>query len=128
MITIYCDGASKGNPGPASIGVSGKSGNDEIFTISVAIGRKTNNEAEWASLKAGIEKAIELGETELVVYMDSELVVRQVTGVYKTKMSHLKKFKEETQNLIKNFKLFTIKHIPREKNSRADELANLALK
>jgi len=128
MMTIYCDGASKGNPGPASIGVSGKSGDEEVFTIAKAIGHKTNNEAEWAALIAGIEKVLELGKKDLSVFMDSELVVRQVTGIYKTKMPHLKKLKEEVDRLIKGFDSFKIKHIPREKNSRADELANLALK
>ncbi|MBE7410660.1 MAG: ribonuclease HI family protein [Leptospiraceae bacterium] len=128
MITIYCDGASKGNPGPASIGVSIKSGDTEIFSISKSIGIKTNNEAEWKSLIAGLEKVIELGEKKISVFMDSELVVRQVSGIYKTKKPHLKKMKDIVDNLIIKFDSFQIQHILREKNFRADELANLALK
>ncbi len=130
MIYIYCDGASKGNPGPASIGVSAKTTQDskeELFTISKAIGNTTNNIAEWTALIQGLEKAIELGEKEVSIFMDSELVVKQVKGEYKVKHPGLIPFKNKLNEIKPNFTKFVIQHIYRTGNKRADELANLAL-
>jgi ribonuclease HI len=130
MIYIYCDGASKGNPGPASIGVSAKKtidANEELFTISKAIGNTTNNIAEWTALIQALEKAIELGEKEVSIFMDSELVVKQVKGEYKVKHPGLIPFKNSLNELKPKFTKFSIQHVYRTNNKRADELANLAL-
>ena len=128
MIKIFCDGASKGNPGRASIGVSFVKNDKEIETISLDIGISTNNFSEWTSLITSLEKAIYMNELFVEVYMDSELVVKQVKGLYKVKSPDLKPFKEKFDSLVQKFKSFEITHIKREKNKRADKLANLAFK
>ncbi|WCL51294.1 ribonuclease HI family protein [Leptospira sp. GIMC2001] len=133
MVKIYCDGASKGNPGPASIGVwatdeSGDGlGGEKIFELSETFGKTTNNQAEWQALVRSLEEANRLGIQAIQVHMDSELVVRQVTRIYKVKKPELKPYFDQATKLIANFKSFSIKHIPRELNKKADALANLAL-
>jgi ribonuclease HI len=133
MIKIYCDGASKGNPGTASLGVwatnengDGNSG-ESIFEISKPLGVATNNVAEWQSLLHALRKAKELGLQKVQVFMDSELVVFQVTGKYKVKKPEFKPFWEEVQNLKKEFQSFSISHVRREGNKKADSLANQAI-
>ncbi|WP_000628812.1 ribonuclease HI family protein, partial [Leptospira interrogans] len=89
MITIYCDGASKGNPGPSSIGIVAYIHEKEEFRISERIGETTNNVAEWSALKKGIEECISRKFDSIHAYMDSELVVKQVNGKYKVKHPNL---------------------------------------
>lgn len=133
MVKIYCDGASKGNPGPASIGVwatldgDGNSG-EPVFEISESLGRATNNFAEWTSLLYGLRKAVELGIQEVEVFMDSELVVFQVTGIYKVKKPEFRPLLDEVKTLTKKFAHFKISHVRRELNRKADALANQAQK
>lgn len=133
MVKIYCDGASRGNPGPASIGVWATDengdglGGEKVFEISEPFGKTTNNQAEWKSLVRSLEEASKLGLPSISVYMDSELVVRQVLKIYKVKKPELKPFFEQAQALIGKFQKFSIQHIPRELNKMADSLANLAL-
>lgn len=127
-ITIFSDGAAKGNPGPASIGVvlkDSKTGNT-VAEISKKIGSTTNNIAEYTALIKGLEKAIELGANKVKVFADSELMVKQVTLVYKTKNEGLRDLLDEVFALKSKFKEFKITHVRREQNKRADELANLA--
>ena len=126
MIKIFCDGASRGNPGPSSIGVSAMQEEREIFTLSEKLGIATNNQAEWTSLLRALETAQRQGFTEIQVFMDSELVVKQMLGLYKVKKPELKNIKDEVDKLAGALKKFQIAHIPRNKNGRADELANLA--
>lgn len=128
MMLVYCDGASKGNPGPASIGVAGIDNGEEIFTISEKIGISTNNQAEWTSLLEALKKALANEYKEIHVYMDSELVVKQIKGEYRVKNPELIIIKSKVDIQIKQFSHFQIEHIPRHKNQRADELANLAFK
>ncbi|EMJ96931.1 ribonuclease HI family protein [Leptospira sp. WS58.C1] len=123
---IYCDGASKGNPGPSSIGVAVYVGEDEVHSISSRISDGTNNMAEWAALEAGIEYCLSQKASEVTAYLDSELVVKQFKGEYKVKSPHLQVAKEKVKGLTSKLKLFSIHHVPREKNKRADKLANLA--
>jgi ribonuclease HI len=129
MIYLYCDGACRGNPGLSSVGVYAYKEKPEVpvFTISKAIGKGTNNEAEWTSLILGLEKCLELGEKVARVYMDSQLVVEQANGRYKTKKPELKVFKSKFEILQMSFQKLEIEHIPREKNAKADKLANAAL-
>ncbi len=127
MVEIFCDGASRGNPGPASIGVSILSDGLEIGFISEKIGKTTNNVAEWISLLRALEKCKLLEHKNLLVYMDSELVVKQFKGEYKTKHPDLIPLKEKVFQIKPYFESINIKHIKREFNKRADELANLAL-
>ncbi|EPG67411.1 ribonuclease HI family protein [Leptospira wolffii] len=123
---IYCDGASKGNPGPSSIGVSILDGEEEIHTISERIPDGTNNTAEWAALEAGLKYCLDAGATEVHAFLDSELVVKQFRGEYKVKSPHLQIAKDKIRALSSKLKSFRIEHVPREKNKRADKLANMA--
>jgi ribonuclease HI len=127
LLEIYCDGASRGNPGPASIGVSIIFNKTEIAFLSEKIGKTTNNVAEWISLLKALEKCKELENKNLFIYMDSELVVKQFKGEYKTRHPDLILLKEKVFRLKPFFESIEIRHIKRELNKRADELANLAL-
>lgn len=127
ILYIFCDGSSRGNPGPAAIGVSAQTHQgEEIFFLSEKIGNATNNVAEWSALKRGMEKAIEIDEKKVKFKLDSELVVKQMKGEYKVKNLSLQTLKKECEILKKCFDQFEIVYIPREQNSRADALANLA--
>ncbi|EQA36106.1 ribonuclease HI [Leptospira inadai serovar Lyme str. 10] len=124
--TIFCDGASKGNPGPSSIGVAIFEGEEEIHSISERIKDGTNNTAEWAALEAGLLWCLENKASEVKAFLDSELVVKQVTGEYKVKSPHLIEAKRRVLALSSKLASFKIAHVLREKNKKADKLANLA--
>ena len=124
---IYCDGASRSNPGDASIGVSISLDGKEIHTISREIGIATNNEAEYQALLDGLNYCIENSINEVDVFLDSKLVVEQVNKNFKVKAQNLKEFNTQVENLIKEFKYIEFNHVYREDNKRADELANMAL-
>ncbi|AOV98973.1 ribonuclease HI family protein [Dehalococcoides mccartyi] len=127
-IIINTDGASRGNPGPASIGVTLKDGkNNLVACISKAIGHATNNQAEYQALLAGLEKAASLGAKELEIRSDSELLVKQIKGEYRMKNEGLKPLFSKSVSLLGRFERYQIKYIPRAQNSEADALANKAL-
>ena len=127
-LVIYTDGGARGNPGPAAIGyvVGGKK-------YGEFIGETTNNVAEYKALIAALKKAKALlgkkkaKETEAECYMDSELLMRQLTGVYKIEDENLQPLWLEIWNLRLDFKSVEFRHIPREKNKEADRLVNEAL-
>ncbi len=125
---IYADGASRGNPGPASIGAvlyddSGR----ELHTVSRRIGRTTNNEAEYRAAIAALEAALALGVREVELRMDSELVVRQLDSRYKVRNPSLRRLFGRVKDLQVRFASFQVNHVRREANRRADQLANQAL-
>jgi ribonuclease HI len=127
IFIVYADGACRGNPGPMSIGASiqddqGK----ELGTVSALIGQGTNNIAEYRAAIEGVKAARSLGATRIELRMDSQLVVRQITGVYKVKNEILKPLHAEILELFEALGWYAVAHIPREENHRADELANLA--
>ena len=122
----WIDGASSGNPGPAGAGVIIKKGNELLGTWQEYLGRATNNVAEYKSLILALRKSIELKIARLVVYTDSELLYRQLTGRYRVRNPRLKELFAEIRELLKHFKTFSIKHIPREQNREADRLARAA--
>jgi len=124
---VFCDGASRSNPGDASIGVSISFDGKEIHTISREIGIATNNEAEYQALIDGLNYCIENSINEVDVFLDSKLVIEQVNKNYKVKAHNLKEFNSEVENMIKDFKYIKFNHVYREDNKRADQLANLAL-
>jgi len=125
---MYVDGASRGNPGQAAIGVSIQDTNGkEVATISQAIGRTTNNRAEYTALIEGLRLAKIQQIEEVEVKADSQLIVRQMLGQYQIRDQGLRSLWEEAQRLSKEFRSFIIVHIPRDENDRADELANQAL-
>ncbi|MCW7494538.1 ribonuclease HI family protein [Leptospira sp. 2 VSF19] len=124
---IYCDGSSRGNPGPAAIGVSFQDNDGvEFFFLSEKIGNATNNVAEWQALYRGMEEAIKQNLQKIRFRLDSELVVKQMKGEYKVKNKDLLVFKNKCDSLKTSFQNFEIQYIPREQNTRADQLANLA--
>jgi ribonuclease HI len=122
------DGACRGNPGPAAIGVTLKDESGKtLATISRRIGRTTNNQAEYAALIAGLTAACKLGAREVLVRTDSELLVKQVNGRYRLRNAGLKPLYLEVLKLRESFNAFAIIYIPREENREADALANQAL-
>ncbi len=125
---IWIDGAARGNPGPAAIGVVIK---DEqgatLARLSRYIGKTTNNQAEYRALIAALEKAVQLGARKVSVYSDSELVVRQITGRYRVKNAELKPLFQKITQLQSRLEHFSISHIPRHQNTEADMFANRAL-
>ncbi len=127
-LMAYTDGASRGNPGPASYGavvLDAKGG--ELRAISVAIGVETNNVAEYRGAIAAVEAALELGASALELRMDSQLIVRQLEGRYRVKNAGLKPLFLKLQALLEQLDEVAIRHVPREENRRADALANAAL-
>ncbi len=127
-IIIYTDGASRGNPGDAGVGaVILDSGGSCLMEISDYIGIATNNEAEYYALLKALEAARKLGARSVSVYADSELVVRQLKGEYAVKSPKLRPLFMEAQRLKNGFDKFTIEHIQRKKNARADMLANIGI-
>jgi ribonuclease HI len=127
-LVAYSDGGARGNPGPAGYGVvikdeSGK----KIAELSEYLGHQTNNFAEYQGLIAALEYAIEHGHKALKVISDSELLVRQIKGIYKVKNSVLKDLHARAKELIAKLEWFSIEHVLRGKNSEADQLANDAM-
>ena len=126
-LDIYCDGASRSNPGEASVGVSIMEQNIEIATISRKIGIATNNVAEYLALIDGLQYCTSNNISTANFYLDSKLVVEQISGNFKVKSIHLKELYLEAEKLISKIENFTISHVYRENNKRADQLANQAL-
>ena len=125
-LVINTDGGSRGNPGPAAIGVILKS-TKEMTKIGKYIGRTTNNVAEYSALIEALKAAKGLKATELECLLDSELVVKQLNGQYRLENPKIQQFFIEIWNLKFDFKSIKFKHIPRERNREADRLVNKAL-
>jgi ribonuclease HI len=126
--TVHTDGAARGNPGPAAIGVVIQDGHGRvIYEASRSLGRHTNNEAEYLALIAALEYLREARAREAEFYLDSELVVRQLMGIYRVKEPRLRSLHGQAVMLLNAVPVHSIHHIPRAKNARADALANEAL-
>ena len=124
---IHTDGASRGNPGQAAIGVTIKDEKGNLLkSVSQAIGITTNNQAEYKAIIVALEQAIRLGAKQVELNSDSELVVFQLTGRYRVKKDTLIPLFQKVKELIAHFESFKVKNIPREQNSEADALANKA--
>jgi len=127
-LVIYTDGASRGNPGPAAVGVAIQDESGRVVdTISQHLGEATNNQAEYRAVIAGLERALALGATHVMLHSDSELVVMQLSNRYKVKNEALKPLFQKVEVLRARLSALTISYIPREKNKQADRLANQAL-
>lgn len=125
---LYGDGGSRGNPGPSASGYVLYDMNDTVMVENgLFLGITTNNQAEYQSLKMGLEAALKRGITILHVYMDSMLVVNQVKGVFKVKNRDLIPVHASVMELTKKFTKITITHVPRELNRRADGIVNEVL-
>lgn len=126
-VTLYTDGGARGNPGPAAIGGVIIQDGKTVEEFSHFIGDKTNNQAEYAALLAGLERAARHTDVHVKAILDSELVVKQLRGEYKVKSPELKKLVPQVRHLEERFKTVTYEHTRREGNARADELVNEAL-
>ena len=128
FITAYCDGGSRGNPGPSGYGVSFEDGTGHpIADLSEFLGVKTNNFAEYSGLLAALEYALSHGHARLRVVADSELMVKQMKGQYQVKSPDLRPLWEEAKRRASRLERFEIQHVLRGKNKCADALANQAM-
>lgn len=124
----YFDGGARGNPGPAGAGVSIQTEDGTpLFEGAFFLGEQTNNAAEYNGLLFALQFAANLLAESVELRSDSELVVRQVTGDYRVKSPTLQPLYEQAQLRLLRFRGWTIRHVPRESNKRADELANIAM-
>jgi len=126
--TLYCDGASYGNPGPSGAGFVLSDPYGEIrLKLGDYLGEATNNVAEYRGLLLGLQAARRLGVQKLGIFSDSELLVRQLTGLYRVKAPHLLPLYQEVRKELQNFRSYAISHVPREQNREADRLARRAI-
>jgi ribonuclease HI len=123
-IEVYIDGAARGNPGPAGIGVVIKDGPKLIEELGAYIGKSTNNIAEYMALVRGLEEVLIRGFRSASFYSDSELLVKQLNGEYKVKHENLVPLHYHVLTLVDRMKDFSIKHVTRDKNEHADKMAN----
>ncbi len=126
---LFTDGGSRGNPGEAAVGcvlIDPLTGN-VVKEYKEAIGIHTNNVAEYKALIIGLELARNYHPNRLVCHLDSELIVKQLSGEYRVKMPTLQPLMDQIQELLQDFKEVSFRHIPREQNAKADRLVNQAL-
>jgi ribonuclease HI len=125
---LFTDGGSRGNPGPSAIAfVICKMDNNVVEKSGEYIGSTTNNQAEYQALKMGLKRAQQLGITKLIVSMDSELIVKQINGLYKIKNAELLPHYNEIKQLAGQFEQITFQHVPRALNAEADAEVNRIL-
>lgn len=125
---LHADGAARGNPGPAGAGAVLLDDRGKVVVeLRRALGRATNNRAEYEALLMGLEEARRRGARELVVRLDSELVVRQLRGQYRVKHQGLRPLAQRALRLLSEFASVRLEHVPRERNAIADRLANEAI-
>ena len=128
-LTVYIDGASKGNPGKSGVGFLIEKNSSVIFSHGYFIGQATNNQAEYMACIAvlsHIQECIKPIESSLIIYADSLLLIKQIQGAYRVKNPVLQLLHKEVTKLLNNF-TWQAHHIAREKNSRADDLANKSI-
>jgi phosphoribosylglycinamide formyltransferase-1 len=127
-LIIYTDGGSRGNPGPAAGGfVLSDPDGTRVAAKAFFLGRTTNNVAEYTAMVKALEAAAAADATDVTVYSDSELMVRQLNGQYKVKSDAIRPLFEEVNHLLTGFAGYAIRHVTRDKNTAADKLVNHAL-
>jgi ribonuclease HI len=127
-LVVSCDGAARGNPGPAGAGVSITTPDGVVVAeIAEGLGETTNNVAEYTAVILGLERARELGASEVHVRSDSQLLVNQLTGSYRVKTPHLQPLHRQVRTLAAGFERIRFEHVRRELNKEADRLANLGV-
>lgn len=127
-LTLFSDGASRGNPGEAGAGYALLDDSGiEVGNGGKYLGQCTNNVAEYKALLLGLAAARTLGDQHLNVRLDSELIVKQLKGQYRVKNETLKPLFAQAKQALAAFASFTVQHVPRAQNKRADELANEAI-
>jgi len=128
-LTIYTDGASKGNPGAAAAGIAIYDSSGKIVKkVKKYLGTMTNNQAEYNALLIGLRAAHRISDKKIKIFMDSELIVKQIKGQYKVKNSELRVIYLEVLKQLKKFGGHSINHVMRADNKLADSLANEAIK
>ena len=127
-VIINCDGAARGNPGPAGAGavVVDESG-AVLAEVAEGLGETTNNVAEYTAVIRGLEEAKRLGAREVLLRSDSQLLINQLTGRYRVKAPHLQPLHKRVRDLMRAFTRVDLEHVPRERNAAADSLANLGV-
>jgi len=126
--TLNTDGGSRGNPGPSAIGGVIKNGEGKIVCqFSEFTGESTNNVAEYSAIIKGLKLALENDIKNLSCFLDSELVVKQIKGIYRVKDANLQILHSKVKNLVKDFDFVNFTHVRREQNSEADKLVNQAM-
>ena len=128
-LLIHTDGAARGNPGPAGAGaiIRDAATGAVIAEVAEPLGHATNNVAEWTAVLLALEDARRLGATHVDLRMDSELVARQISGIYRVKHADLKPLHAAVMDLLGGFEGYTVGHVPRELNRDADRLSNVAI-
>jgi ribonuclease HI len=126
-LTIFTDGASRNNPGEAGAGVYILRDGEPLERIARYLGRTTNNIAEYTAAIIGLEHALSLGATCVHLFADSELLVKQLNGLYKVKNEGLKPLHAAAKGLIGKLGKVEVKYVPRAQNKEADALANQAI-
>jgi ribonuclease HI len=128
-LLIHTDGAARGNPGPAGAGaiLRDAASGEVLSEIARGLGHATNNVAEWTAVRLALEEALRLGATHVDLRMDSELVARQISGIYRVKHPDLKPIHAAVMDMLRRLEGYTAGHVPRELNKDADRLSNVAI-
>ena len=128
-LLIHTDAAARGNPGPAGAGaiLRDATTGEVLAEVAEGLGRATNNVAEWIAVRLALEEARRLGASRVDLRMDSELVARQITGIYRVKHPDLRPIHAAVMALLRGFDGYTIGHVPRALNKDADRLSNVAI-
>jgi ribonuclease HI len=127
-LIVYCDGAARGNPGPAGAGAHLMTPDGAVVAeIAEGLGETTNNVAEYTAAIRGLERAHELGARDVLLRSDSQLLINQLTGRYRVKTAHLVPLARRVRELAATFDQVRFEHVPRGQNVEADRLANLGV-
>jgi ribonuclease HI len=127
-VIVHVDGGARGNPGPAAAACVISSSEGEVLAEHAELlGSATNNVAEYRALLLGLERARELGASEVEVVGDSELIAKQVQGLYKVKHAAMRPLHQRAMEGLRGFSSWSIRTVPRAQNARADALVNAAL-
>lgn len=128
-LLIHTDGAARGNPGPSGAGailVDAETGR-VVAEIAEPLGHATNNVAEWTAVELALERALAEGATHVDLRMDSQLVARQIIGMYRVKHPDLQPIHRRVMAMLARLAGYTVGHVPRERNLDADRLSNVAI-
>ena len=128
-LLIHTDGAARGNPGPSGAGailVDAETGR-VVAEIAEPLGHATNNVAEWTAVELALERALAEGATHVDLRMDSQLVARQIIGMYRVKHPDLQPIHRRVMAQLGRLAGYTVGHVPRERNKDADRLSNVAI-
>ncbi|MFN2483752.1 MAG: ribonuclease HI family protein [Candidatus Limnocylindria bacterium] len=125
---IHTDGAARGNPGPAGLGAVLRTPDGSVVVeLAEYLGVRTNNHAEWRAVEAALVEALRLGARHVDLRMDSQLVARQIAGMYRVKHVDLIPIHRRVMDLLSRFEGYSVGHVPRELNRDADRMSNVAI-